>query len=118
MNEMDPTTRYSAYGYRQDQFSYLPPYAQADIINHAHTMANMMNYARDLAATDSKIKTLREEAKTADAERVEEIVYELARHGKTLIEPGSPEAEAYANQLSAALADHAQINKMRFPHVQ
>ena len=48
ISEMDATTRYSAYGYRQEQFSYLCERSQREIIEHAHALANMMNEARDM----------------------------------------------------------------------
>lgn len=48
--EMDVTTAYSAYGYRQEQFGYLCEAAQAEIIEHAHAMANLANYCTDMQA--------------------------------------------------------------------
>lgn len=45
---MDATTAYSAYGHRQDDFGYLSPESQAEIIEHAYAIASLMNYARDL----------------------------------------------------------------------
>jgi len=47
--EMDATTAYSAYGYRQDEFGYLSETSQAQVIEHAHTVANLMNAGYDMA---------------------------------------------------------------------
>jgi hypothetical protein len=59
---------------------------------------------------------LRDEAMTASPERVNEIGYELARGGKTLVAPGSDEATRYGEALRAALADPAQIDALLFPN--
>lgn len=46
--EMDPTTRYSAYGFRQGDFALLGDASRREIIEHAHTIALMMNEAREM----------------------------------------------------------------------
>lgn len=62
------------------------------------------------------VRALRDEAMTASPERVNEIGYELARHGKTLVDPGSDEATRYGDALRAALADTDQIDALLFPN--
>jgi hypothetical protein len=40
-------TLYGEYGNRQDEFGYLAPASQAEIIEHCHAIANLMNCAKD-----------------------------------------------------------------------
>lgn len=39
---------YGEYGKRQDEFGYLGPVSQREIIEHCHAIANLMNEAKDI----------------------------------------------------------------------
>jgi len=48
-NEMsEAASNFNFYGFRQDEFSWLPAYAQAEVVEYCHAIANMMNFARGL----------------------------------------------------------------------
>lgn len=45
---------YGEYGNRQDEFGYLGPVSQRQIIEHCHTIANLMNEAKDQRSVPAK----------------------------------------------------------------
>lgn len=44
----EAASNFNFYGFRQDEFSCLPAYAQAEVVEYCQAIANMMNYARGL----------------------------------------------------------------------
>ena len=39
---------YNMYGNRQDEFGYLPDWAQAEVVEYCHAMANLAEFARGM----------------------------------------------------------------------
>lgn len=54
---MTTTSTYGEYGTRQAEFGYLAEASQAEVVGYCHTIALMMNDARDLLA-DSTVVTV------------------------------------------------------------
>lgn len=49
---------YGEYGNRQDEFGYLGPVSQRQIIEHCHTIANLMNEAKDMVREIERAKVV------------------------------------------------------------
>lgn len=45
---MSAIDTYNMYGNRQQEFSYLPDWAQAEVVDYCHTIANLTETARGL----------------------------------------------------------------------
>lgn len=47
--EMSTEARnFNMYGFRQEEFSWLPAYAQTEVVEYCHAIALMMDYAKSL----------------------------------------------------------------------
>lgn len=76
---------YNMYGNRQEEFSFLPTWAQAEVIEYCHEFAHMMNLAREIGQMhgDDYLRITRSHAEDiGDGKRADIISEEIIRRGR------------------------------------